>query len=401
MTVLAVAAFAAAWNFTFLSPVLKEVAADAGVSKAAAGQLVLVSAVVAVVFLVILGPLSDRYGRRPSLMLGLGAMAAAAFGSAATSSFPVLLGLRAISGVGDALVLPSAYAAVSDYFEGKDREVALNVLLVPLGAAVVAGLPVVVLVSEVTNWHVAFLVFGLFNAGAMAAVPAALPGVTLKRVAHPHLLAHYRESYGEVLGKPAVIPILVAAILGAATWNGMVVYAGSFFEDELGAEGTAKALLFAALGASYVSGGGIGVVLARRLPPWPIAVPSGIAAMALPVLVVSTTAVVPIAVLLALIFAASRAPGVGALNNMILDLAPHSQATAISVHGVVFMTGAAVGAGAGGAAIAIQGYVAMGAVFSLLAAGALFALLAPASMRARSGAMSEAPVEGARLGPSG
>ncbi len=386
------AAFAAAWNFTFLAPVLPEVADDTGVSVTAAGQLVSVSAVVAVVFLVVLGPLSDMYGRRPPLLIGLAAMAAAAFGSSATSSFPTLLALRALSGIGDALVLPSAYAAVSDYFQGKDREAALNALLVPLGAAVVAGLPVVVLISDAFNWHVAFLFFGLFNSTAVIAVSTLPQPVNVAPTRQRSMLEHYRESYGEVLGQPATWAILAAAVLGAATWNGMVTYAGAFFRDDLDAEGLQLSLLFAALGGAYVFGGALGVALSRRLPPRPLAICSAAAAVLLPFAITASAAVVPLSIALAVLFAASRAPGVGALNNMILDLAPHSQATAISVHGVVFMSGALVGALAGGGAIALEGYAGMGAVFSLLAAGALIALLMPVTGRVRSPVAKEAKV---------
>jgi predicted MFS family arabinose efflux permease len=174
----------------------------------------------------------------------------------------------------------------------------------------------------------------------------------------------------------------VAAVLGAAVWNGMVTYVGAFFEDELSAHGLKLAVFFALVGGCYVAGGGVGIVLARRSRPWPIAVWSSVAASILPFAVVSSTAIVPLTVLLAMAFAASRAPGVGALNNMLMDLAPGSEGTAISLHGIVFMSGAFVGAVGGGLAISAGGYTAMGGLFAVLAACALAVLLLPAASRA-------------------
>jgi len=377
LTVLGASAFAGAWNFTFLAPVLPSVAEDTGVSVTAAGQLVTVSALVAVVFLIVLGPLSDRYGRRPMLMLGIAAMGVAALGSSLTVSYPLLMALRTLSGIGDALVLPSAAAAVADYFRGKDREVALNVLLVPMGAAVVIGLPVVVVMDEAFGWQAAFLLFAVFNLALLAGVRWLLPPAPLGEPATRSLREHYRQSYGQVLGKRRAVMVLGAAVLAATVWNGMVTYAGAFFHDELGAGSGGLTALFAALGASYVVGGGVGVNLARRLPARTIALWSSVAAVLLLPLVVTSPGVAPLTVVLALGFAASRAPGIAALNNMLLDLAPGAQATAVSTYGVVAAAGALLGAASGGAAIAVEGYIAMGSLFTVLAGGAVVLLVAP------------------------
>lgn len=267
LALLGAAAFAGTWNVIFLAPVLPSVAEDTGVSVSIAGQLVTVSAAVAFIFLALLGPLSDRYGRRPMLVVGLGVMGIAALGSSFTSDYRVLMALRIISGIADAMVLPSAAAAVSDYFRSKDREVALNLLLIPMGAAAVVGLPVVVMVSHALDWHAAFLLFAAFNLVAMAGVRWLLPAVPVVAPVQESLADHYRKSYSEVLGARSALAILGAAVLGAAVWNGMVIYAGAFFEDELDATGAGLSALFAALGIAYVVGGGVGVLLARRLPP--------------------------------------------------------------------------------------------------------------------------------------
>ncbi len=383
-------AFVGAWNFTFLAPLLPDVADDTGVSVTVAGQLVTVSALVAVVFLVLLGPLADRYGKRPMLMLGLAAMAVAALGSAFTSSYPLLIALRALSGIGDALVLPSAAAAVTDYFEGKDREVALNVLLVPLGSAVIVGLPVAILVSDLLDWHGAFLAFAAFTAAVLAGVRWLLPAAPRATAVQHGLADHYRRSYGEVLGKRSALAVLGAAVLGATVWNGMVTYAGAFFTDELGVGAAGLSGLFAALGGSYVVGGAVGVNLARRLRPRVIALWSALGAVLLLLPVVTSTGIAPLAVILALGFAGSRAPGIAALNNMLMDLAPRAQATAVSTYGVVAAAGALLGAASGGLAIAFEGYVAMATWFTALAAAAAALLVLPLGEAMQAPAPSEA-----------
>ena len=375
---LAAAAFVGTWNFTFLAPVLPSVAEDTDVSTSVAGQLVTVSALVTVISVIVFGPLSDRYGRRPMLMAGLAVMGLAAFGSSLTSDYSLLMGLRVLSGMADALVLPAAAAAVSDYYRDKDREVALNVLLIPMGAAAVIGLPVVAIIDNVIDWHAAFLVFAGLNAAILAGVLAALPAVAPSAPRNVSLADHYRESYGQVLGTRAAVVLLTAAVLGATVWNGTVTYAGAFFEDELGAGGTGVSAMFAALGISYVIGGGVGALIARRTPPRPIAIWSAVAASFLLLPLIGSSALPIVTVILAVAFAASRAPGIAALNNMLLDLAPDAQGTAISTYGVVAASGALFGAAFGGAAIALEGYYAMATLFTTLAIGSALLLMAPA-----------------------
>jgi predicted MFS family arabinose efflux permease len=379
--VLSAAAFVGTWNFTFLSPVLPSVADDTNVSVSVAGQLVTVSALVTVIAVIVLGPLSDRYGRRPTLMAGVTLMALAALGSAVTSDYSILMSLRVVSGIADALVLPSAAAAISDYYRDKDREVALNLLLIPMGGAAVIGLPLVALIDNAVDWHAAFLVFAGINVSILAGVLWLLPPVAAQAPATQTLADHYRESYGEVLGTRTAIIVLSAAILGATVWNGTVTYAAAFFEDELGAGGTTVSGLFAALGVAYVIGGAFGAFMAMRAPPKPIALWSAIIASFLLIPLIASASVPAIAVVIALAFAASRAPGIAALNNMLLDLAPSSQGTAIATYGVVAASGALVGAGTGGAAIALEGYAGMAALFTILAVGSVLLLLAPTSER--------------------
>ena len=383
LTVLGAAAFGGTWNFTFLVPVLPAVADDTGVSVTVAGQLVTASALVTLIFLILLGPLSDRYGKRPMLMLGLAMMGLAALGSTFTTSYPVLMAMRVLSGIADALVLPSAAAAVAGYFHGKDRAVALNLLLVPMGAAGVVGLPVVVLVSNALDWHAAFLVFAAFNLAVLASVRWFLPPESLTAPVQETLANHYRRSYGEVFATKSALVVLGAAVLGAATWNGVLTYAAPFFEDELGAGGAELSGLFAALGAAYIVGGAAGAVLARRLPPRPIALWSALAAALLLLPLVASTGEAPLAVMLALGFAASRAPGIAALNNMLLDLAPGAPGTAISTYGLIAASGMLVGAASGGVAIAFQGYTAWASLFTILALGAALLLVLPLGGRLR------------------
>jgi len=372
---LTAAVFVGAWNITFLAPVLPDVADSADVSVTAAGQMVTVSAVFTVLALIAFGPLSDRYGCRAMLSAGLAVMAAAAFGSALTSSYPLLLALRVLAGIADALVLPTAVAAVADYYEGKDREVAVNLLIAPAGAAAVIGLPAVVAVAAIFDWHASFAMFG--GLLIVSLLLAQLLPAAEARPERAGLREHYRESYGSVLNNRAALLVLLASVLSAAVWYGVVTYAGAFFEEELGAGSTMLGALFAALGGAYIVGGALGVLAARRTSPRSIAIFSAVCAASLVLPAISLSALPAVTIALALAFAASRGPAQAALANMLIELAPGAAGTAVSLYAVVAATGLVVGAASGGGGIALLDYVGMAAVFTILAALSALILVSP------------------------
>jgi predicted MFS family arabinose efflux permease len=372
---LAFAVFVGTWNITFLAPLLPDVADSADVSVTAAGQMVTVSAVFTVLALIALGPLSDRYGPRAMLTAGLAVMAAAAFGSALTSSYPLLLGLRVLAGVADALILPTAVAAVADYYEAKDREVAVNLLIVPAGAAGVIGLPAVVAIAAVFDWHASFATFGVLILGSLL-LTQLLPAADVRR-RRRDLGRHYRESYGAVLNNRPALLVLLASVLSAAVWYGVVTYAGAFFEEELDAGSTMLGALFGGLGAAYIVGGALGVLAARRASPRSIAIFSAVCAASLVLPAITLSALPALTIALALAFAASRGPAQAALANMLIELTPSAAGTAISLYAVVAATGLVVGAASGGGGIAVLDYTGMAAVFTVLAALSALILVSP------------------------
>jgi predicted MFS family arabinose efflux permease len=204
-----------------------------------------------------------------------------------------------------------------------------------------------------------------------------LPSPTIPLAGPRSLQDHYRESYGAILNSRAGLLVLLASVLSASVWYGVVTYAGAFFEDELDAGSTMLGVLFSALGAAYIVGGALGVLAARRASPRSIAVFSAVCAAVLVLPAISLSAVAPLTIALALAFAASRGPAQAALANMLIELSPRSAGTAVSLYAVVAATGLVVGAASGGGGLAVLDYVGMAAVFTILAAVSALILISP------------------------
>ena len=117
------------------------------------------------------GPLSDRFGRRTPLLLGLAVYVAAALGAAFAPSFETLLILRFVQGLGAAGTRVITVSVVRDAFGGRAMaEVMSLVFMVFMVIPVIApGIgQIVMLFSE---WHMIFVVMALFALAWNAIAP--------------------------------------------------------------------------------------------------------------------------------------------------------------------------------------------------------------------------------------
>lgn len=160
-------------------PALPAVAASLG-GGAVGAQLTLTAFLVGfAVGSLALGPVSDAVGRRPLMLLGPAAFAAASLACALAPGVEVLVGARLVQGFSAAAGAVCARAVVSDVHRGADAAARFGLLTAVglLGPVVAPTLGAGVLL--VADWRVVFVVLaavGLLQVvGAWRAVPESLP----------------------------------------------------------------------------------------------------------------------------------------------------------------------------------------------------------------------------------
>lgn len=121
------------------------------------------------------GPLSDRVGRRPVLLAGLGIYALATVASALAPTMGLLIVCRALQGVGMAASVVCARAVVRDLYEPAQGARVMARALSGLGLFALSGPPVGAVLVTLWGWRAAFVACAVFAAMAIALVVRLLP----------------------------------------------------------------------------------------------------------------------------------------------------------------------------------------------------------------------------------
>ncbi|MFI6285800.1 MFS transporter [Streptomyces sp. NPDC051018] len=185
-------------------------------------------------FLVIMGTLGDRVGRRKLLLAGSTGVIAASLLAAYSSSPEMLIAARALLGIAGAAVLPSTLSLISHMFtDARQRATAIAMWVSALSVGIAIGPVIGGVLLDSFWWGSVFLV----------GVPVMLPVL----VAAPALLPEYRDPDAGRLDLISVVLFLLAVL--------PAVY-GIKKLAEYGPQGT----YLAAMAAGVVAG----VLFARR-----------------------------------------------------------------------------------------------------------------------------------------
>lgn len=145
-------------------PSLNNMAVDFGVDYALVNLSIAGYLAVTAVLQVILGPLSDRYGRRPILLLSVGIFTAASIGCLLANSFWLFLAFRMLQG---AIISATALsrAAVRDMFSAQDAAGVLGTITMVMAVAPMLGPGFGGLLDQLFGWRASFVAFTVMGVG--------------------------------------------------------------------------------------------------------------------------------------------------------------------------------------------------------------------------------------------
>lgn len=175
--VLFVALLATGTDELVIAGVLPAVATDLDVSIGVAGQLITVFAVAYALGAPLLSVLTDRFGRRNVLVVGLLVFAVANAGAALAPGYPTLLAARVAAALAAGAVTSAAFAtAAAGAPEGRQGRV-LSVVTAGMTVALFTGVPVGAWIAGAHGWRATFWLLAALSVGVAVGVWATAPGI--------------------------------------------------------------------------------------------------------------------------------------------------------------------------------------------------------------------------------
>lgn len=363
--VLFLALFAGQAGLIAVSPVLAELASDLGVSTALAGQLRMVTGLVAGVAALGLASVAGRIGLGTQLLAGAVLVAVGSLVSALAPTFLLLAAAQAPIGVGVALVTTAGTVAAAEWVPDEHRTRVLSWALVGQPAAWIVGMPLVGAVGE-TSWRLGFVVLP-FAGGIVAAAALARRAGDAPRTTEP---IPVRAAFAN-----RDLRLWVSGeLLANSAWAGTLVFAGALFVETYSVSVALTGFLLATAAVAYVVGTFsfrrlVGRHDRRRL------VALGFALAVLVALFGAARAGVVVSVIL-FSAAAFVAGGRTLVSSSVgLSVAPELRSAVMGARAASMQFGYFLGVLVAGGALAVSGYAGLGVALGILlvGAGALFA----------------------------
>lgn len=121
------------------------------------------------------GALGDRYGRRRMLVVGLAIFGSGSLAAMFVTSAHALIGLRAVLGIGAALIMPATLSTITSTFPVEARARAISIWAGVAGAGALVGLLVSGALLAAFSWRSVFALNVVLAFGALAGTTVFVP----------------------------------------------------------------------------------------------------------------------------------------------------------------------------------------------------------------------------------
>jgi DHA1 family tetracycline resistance protein-like MFS transporter len=255
-------------GFSLILPLLPYYAETFAATPTVVGLLLGANAVTQLISAPIIGRLSDRYGRRPMLILSIAGTVASFLMLGLANSLWMLFASRILDGLlGGNISLAQAY--ITDVTDEKNRARGLGIIGASFGLGFIFGPALGGTLSGGGNYGRPALAAAALSAlnllSVLAWLPESLPSERRAEMAHSPRAAFTARALWEALNRPCVGPLLHVSLFYGLAFTVFQTIFSLFAQKRLGLDAQATSYVFTYVGLLIVAiqGGGMGLLTKR------------------------------------------------------------------------------------------------------------------------------------------
>lgn len=226
--------FAASSQVMIISPILPEIASELNTPKSLLGYLITVYATMIGVCAIIMGPLSDKIGRRKILLIGSSGMTVALLLHSMADNFTSLLILRAFAGMAGGVLSGSAVSYVGDYFPYEKRGWANGWIMSGIAMGQILGIPLGTFLAEFYGFKFPFILFGIIMGVTTILIFFRLPQPNVELQVSKITLKSTFSKYANLLKVGEIKSVAFSYLLMFLSLSIFLIYLPDWLVEEFG-----------------------------------------------------------------------------------------------------------------------------------------------------------------------
>lgn len=212
----------------------------------------------------VFGPLTDRWGYRLMMLIGLSGLALGMLGGGLLPIYAMILLALFLAGLGKSLFDPALQSFVGEQVPYERRGLTMGVIEFSWAGSSLVGIPLAGLLIARMGWRSPFLVLGLLGLLGVVGLRLLIPG-DHQRPGNVENRPTFREAWRHLSGERAVLGALGFSLLIAAANDNLFVIYGVWLEGSFGLGVVALGLATTVVGVAELAGEGLTALIADRL----------------------------------------------------------------------------------------------------------------------------------------
>jgi predicted MFS family arabinose efflux permease len=227
-----------------IAPILPQLGVQLNIPESLQGTLISAYALTVGVFALVMGPVSDRIGRRKILIYGSAAMTIALGLHAAATGYTSMLIVRALAGVAGGVLSGSAVSYIGDYFPYERRGWANGWVMSGAATGQILGIPLGTVLSEAVSFYAPFLLYCFTMAITLIMVIRFLPQPDVELSDQKIGLSNAAKQYKSMLQRSDIWAASIAYFVMFLSISMYVVYLPTWLTDQYGIGANEIATMF-------------------------------------------------------------------------------------------------------------------------------------------------------------